>query len=126
MHTGKTVEVYRGVYRGVYRFGGLSIYRVGGSSKNALTIYVCVCVFARIYVHTRVYTGCKRPKSQSKTRPGTCVQTSSRPVPPCWLLSGFFKIYVLLTYVARGEVGAWGRVPLERWGAGVEYQFQKN
>ena len=26
----------------------------------------------------------------------------------------------------RREVGAWGRVPLERWGAGVEYQFQKN
>ena len=24
-----------------------------------------------------------------------------------------------------GEVGGWGRVPSERWGAGVEYHFQE-
>jgi len=23
------------------------------------------------------------------------------------------------------EVGGWGRVPLERWGAGVDYHFQE-
>jgi len=26
---------------------------------------------------------------------------------------------------ASREVGGWGRVPLERWGAGVEYHFQE-
>ena len=27
--------------------------------------------------------------------------------------------------MVHGEVGGWGRVPLERWGAGVEYHFQE-
>ena len=26
---------------------------------------------------------------------------------------------------SSGEVGGWGRVPLETWGAGVEYHFQE-
>jgi len=33
-------------------------------------------------------------------------------------------IYICVQRMFR-EVGAWGRVPLERWRAGVEYHFQE-
>ena len=78
---------------------------------------VCVCVSARVRVRVCV---CVR----ARMRVCTCVCVCMY-VGVCICL-GYMCVHLSLTvYFICREVGGWGRVPLERWGAGVEYHFQE-
>ena len=62
-----------------------------------------------LYIHTIYYTH-NLFQSHPHTHNSMCIKS-------IWLLSSGHHL--------EWEVRGWGRVPLERWGAGVEYHFQE-
>jgi len=86
---------------GKYRWGKKNMW---GKKKSSSRLYICI-QFQHISQHMRCEGGgCEGGR-------GDLVNLPSQ------------KLCTSVTYweACAGEVGGWGRVPLERWGAGVEY-----
>ena len=81
---------------------------VAGSYASVANRYASLCITQLKHKHLRhnhIHTSDAGPQSSADNPPQ--------------------KFEILSKTYLPGEVGGWGRVPLERWGAGVEYHFQE-